>query len=247
MKSWCLAVCEILAVTAERAIKLGPLLAWASELERLGIAGFGWGVAWAGADGEVHCHRNPSSLAGDVEGMLALRDTTAISALVHLRRPSRLSTVQEADTQPFQDEAGRFAFVHNGSFERDGELRDRFAGTLRGRADSEVGFRLYQSLLEEEEDPLPALVRVHRALGGSANLCVLLRGGQLALYAAHPHNAMRRFRLDGLSMACTGLHSDDDSVFDLVFPEAASRELLDDEVDTLVPSGPAVTTQPPGN
>jgi predicted glutamine amidotransferase len=243
MKSWCLAMCEILAVTAERPLKLGALLAWAGELERLGIAGFGWGAAWAGADGEVHSHRNPSSLAGDVEGMLALRDVDVVSAVVHLRRPSRLSTVQEADTQPFQDEGGRFAFVHNGSFERDGQLRDRFAGTLRGRADSEVGFRLYQSLLEDE-DPLPALVRVHRTLGGTANLCVLLRGGRLALYAAHPHNAMRRFRLDGLSVACTTLHSDDESVFDLVFPEAGSRELLDDQVVTLAPNMPPVTTQP---
>jgi hypothetical protein len=102
-------------------------------------------------------------------------------------------------------------------------------------------------LLLEEEDPLPALVRVHRTLGGTANLCVLLRGGQLALYAAHPHNAMRRFRLDGLSVGCTSLHSDDDSVFDLVFPEAGSRELLDDRVDTLVPNDPAVTTQPSAN
>ena len=225
MENWWLAMCEILAVAGERPLKLGALLAWAGELERLGIAGFGWGVAWAGADGEVHCHRNPSSLAGDVEGMLALRDTSAISALVHLRRPSRLSTVQEADTQPFCDEAGRFA------------------GSLRGRADSEVGFRLYQSLLDRE-DPLTALVRVHRTLGGTANLCALLRGGQLALYAAHPHNAMRRFRLDGLSVACTSLHSDDESVFDLVFPEADSRELLDDQVATLVPNGPRVSTPP---
>jgi predicted glutamine amidotransferase len=243
MENWWLAMCEILAIVAERPLKLGPLLAWAGELERLGIAGFGWGVAWAGADGEMHCHRNPSSLAGDVEGMLALRDTSAISALVHLRRPSRLSTVQEADTQPFLDEAGRFAFVHNGSFERDGELRSRFAGNLRGRADSEVGFRLYQSLLDEE-DPLPALVRVHRTLGGTANLCVLLRGGQLALYAAHPHNAMRRFRLGGLSVACTSLHSDDESVFDLVFPEASDRDPLDAQVTTLVADRPPLTTQP---
>lgn len=234
-------MCEILAVAGERPLKLGALLAWAGELERLGIAGFGWGVAWAGIDGDVHCHRNPSSLAGDVEAMLALRDTTAISALIHLRRPSRLSTVQEADTQPFCDEAGRFALVHNGSFERDGEFRGRFAGSLRGRADSEVGFRVYQSLLEEQ-DPLPALGRVHRTLGGTANLCALLRGGQLAVYAAHPHNAMRRFRLDGLSVACTSLHSDDESVFDLVFPEASDRELLDVQVVTLIPGGPPMTT-----
>jgi predicted glutamine amidotransferase len=242
MDGGCPAMCEILAVAAERPVKLGPLLAWASELERLGIAGFGWGVAWTGPDGELRSHRNPTSLAGDVEGMLALRETSASSALVHLRRPSRLSTVQEADTQPFLDESGRFAFAHNGSFERDVELRDRFAGVLRGRADSEVGFRYFQALLEGE-DPLPALVHVHRTLGGTANLCALSRGGQLALYAAHPHNAMRRFRLDGLSVACSSLHSDDDSVFDLVFPEARDRELLGEEVITLLPGVPAAISR----
>jgi Glutamine amidotransferases class-II len=236
-------MCELLAISAERPVKLGFLLAWAGELERLGIAGFGWGVTWTGEDGDVRCHRNPTSLAGDVEGMLALRDTRALSALVHLRRPSRLSTVQEADTQPFLDESGRFAFVHNGGFERDGELRERFAGMLRGRADSEVGFRLFQSLFEEE-GPGQALVRVHRTLEGTANLGVLLRGGQMLLYAGHPNNAMWRFRLDGLRAACTGLHSDDESVFDLIFPEASDRELLQEEVGTLGGSAPPATAPP---
>jgi hypothetical protein len=58
---------------------------------------------------------------------------------------------------------------------------------------------------------------------------------------------MRRFQLDGLSVACTSLHSDDESVFDLVFPEAGSREVLDDQIDTLITNGPAVITRPSGN
>jgi hypothetical protein len=235
MEDACPVMCEILAVAAQTPIKLGPLLAWAAELERLGIAGFGWGVAWADPGGEVHCRRHATSLSGDVEGMLGLREEVAISALLHLRRPSRLSTVQEADTQPFVDEAGRFAFVHNGSFERDGDHRDRFRGLLRGRADSEVGFRLYQSLLEDD-DPRRSLAAVHRTLGGTANLGCLLRGGQTVLYAAHPHNAVRRFRLRELEVASTSLHSEDDSVFDLIFPEASDRQVLRDEVISLVPT-----------
>jgi hypothetical protein len=234
-------MCEILAVAADRPIKLGRVLGWAAEMERLGIAGFGWGVAWAGAEGAVRCHRNATSLAGDVEGMLRLRQTTALSVLVHMRRPSRLSTVDQADTQPFCDESGRFAFVHNGRFERDSEHRERFAGMLRGRADSEVGFRLFQSLLDGE-GAAAGLADVHRTLGGSANLCCLLPGGELVLYAAHPHNALRRFRLGDLRAACTSLHSDDDSVFDLVFPDATERELLRGEVSALSP--PTASRQP---
>jgi glutamine amidotransferase class II-like protein len=234
-------MCEILAVTADRPIKLGRVLGWAAELERLGIAGFGWGVAWAGAEGAVRCHRNATSLSGDVEGMLRLRETTALSVLAHMRRPSRLSTVDQADTQPFCDESGSFAFVHNGRFERDGEHRERFAGLLRGRADSEVGFRLFQSLAGGE-DAGAGLAAVHRTLGGTANLCCLLPGGELVLYGAHPHNSLRRFRLGDLRVACTSLHSDDDSVFDLVFPEATERVLLRDEVSALSP--PTASRQP---
>lgn len=234
-------MCEILAVAADRPIKLGKVLGWAAELERLGIAGFGWGVAWAGAEGAVRCHRNATSLAGDVEGMLRMRQTTALSMLVHMRRPSRLSTVDQADTQPFCDESGRFAFVHNGRFERDSEHRERFAGVLRGRADSEVGFRLFQTLVDSE-GAAAGLAGVHRTLGGSANLCCLLPGGELVLYAAHPHNALRRFRLGDLWVACTSLHSDDDSVFDLVFPEATERELLRGDVSALSP--PTASRQP---
>jgi Glutamine amidotransferases class-II len=235
-------MCEMLAVAAERPVKLGPLLAWAGELERLGIAGFGWGVAWTGSDGEVRCHRSPTSLAGDVEGMLQLRDVATVGAVVHLRRPSRLSTVQVADTQPFLDESGRFAFVHNGSFDRDGELRGRFAGKLRGRADSEVGFRLYQSLIGGQ-GPEHALAAVHSVLGGTANLGALLRGGRTVLYANHPHNALWRFTLDGLQVACTGLHSDDESVFDLIFPETGGRELLEGRVAALEPSPQGITVE----
>jgi len=63
--------------------------------------------------------------------------------LVHLRRPSKLSTIGLADTQPFDDPAGRYAFSHNGDFERHTDLRAGFRadGRIHGRADTEVGAR----------------------------------------------------------------------------------------------------------
>jgi glutamine amidotransferase class II-like protein len=218
-------MCEILAVAAETPQKLGSILSWAVEVERLGIAGFGWGVAWGTDGGGLQSYRNPTSVANDVEGMLALRDTPFRSAVVHLRRPSRLSTVEIADTQPFLDEEGRFAFVHNGQFRHDGEQRERFRGLLRGRADSEVGFRLFGALLEDTA-PAPALAAVHGTLGGTANLCCMLPGGELLLYGGHHGNALYRFRLGEVRVASTALHSDDDSLFDLVFPSATERELI---------------------
>ena len=73
------------------------------------------------------------------------------SALVHLRRPSRLSTLTLPDTQPFDDPAGRFAFSHNGDLRDYKGLRAtyRAAGRIHGRADTEVGARW----LEDEWRP----------------------------------------------------------------------------------------------
>ena len=59
----------------------------------------------------------------------ALGSTETRAALVHLRRPSKLSTLTGPDTQPFDDPAGRYAFSHNG------DLRDyrQLRATLPGR------------------------------------------------------------------------------------------------------------------
>ena len=65
------------------------------------------------------------------------------SALVHLRRPSRLSTLTLPDTQPFDDPAGRYAFSHNGDLRDYKSLRGTYReqGRIHGRADTEVGAR----------------------------------------------------------------------------------------------------------
>ena len=86
-------------------------------MERYGIAGFGWGATWLGDDGELQSHRDTRAFRDDpARDAVGATETTAL--LVHLRRPSRLSTLQLPDTQPFVDPAGRFAFSHNGELAR---------------------------------------------------------------------------------------------------------------------------------
>src|SRR5512146_2031818 len=128
-------MCELLAVASERPVEFGRILPWVRELERLGVAGFGWGVAWLGEDG-VHRYRNPGNVAGDDAGTARTSLASSTRFLVHLRRPSRLSTVQLADSQPFLDAdeeegPGRFAFCHNGFLQRHEELRTAYAARLR--------------------------------------------------------------------------------------------------------------------
>lgn len=233
-------MCELLAVAAREPIAIEPILAWARDLERLGIAGFGWGVAWRSADG-VRRYRSERSLGDDAAGRDALGGVTSDRFLVHLRRPSRLSTIELADSQPFldverEDGAGTVAFAHNGYLERHDELRPRYASRLRGRADSEVGFELFRERLATGEDARSALAGVHERLGGQANLASLAADGTLLVYAGHDGNRPWRFELAGATVAATPLHSDDDSLFDLVFRDAPARTQLGREAVAIEPA-----------
>jgi predicted glutamine amidotransferase len=230
-------VCELLAVAFDEPRPFGVVLPWARDIERLGIGGFGWGVAWLGLDGTVQGYRHPTSMREDPAGADSLAGVTSTRFLVHHRRPNRLSTVQMADTQPFVEQ-GRFAFCHNGSFERHAALRDRFAGRLHGRADSEVGFAYLNAELGGGLDPAEALTATHRELGGTANLGYLGRDGRLLAYGGYPKNAVWAFVLDGASVAATGLHSDDGSLFDLVFPDAKDRHRVEGDVKEVGGPGP---------
>jgi hypothetical protein len=218
-------MCEILAVASTHPMWLGDVLAWGKKVEHFGIAGFGWGVAWLSPEGQLRVYRRPTSLAEDAEGRSRLAGESGSRILLHLRRPNRLSTIHLADTQPFADDSRQFAFVHNGKFKRDASWRERFRAVLNGRADSEVGFHLYASLLAEGT-PREALIRVHKLLGGTANLGYLSREGELILYGGNRGNAFYGFQLGDLCVACTALHSDDASIFDLVFGRAAEKTLI---------------------
>lgn len=220
-------MCEVLAVAWEERERFDRVLPWASELERLGVTGFGWGVAWLDEDGTVHGYRRPVSLHDDEEGRERLAGVRSNRFLVHLRRPSRLSTVHLADTQPFLSEDGGFAFCHNGLLERHEDHRTRLGAALSGEADSEIGFRVTEEAIAAGASPVDALGDAYERLGGRANFGYLGADGTLAVYAANATNHMWAFDLDDARAAATALHSDDRSVFGMLFDRAEGAELVE--------------------
>src|SRR3954471_5980124 len=133
-------MCEHFVARAQEPFRIDELWPFTERLERFGMAGFGWGAAWLTDVGTIETHRDVRAFRDDTAvTVVGAHETTSL--LVHLRRPSKLSTLQLADTQPFADPAGRFAFSHNGDLRRYLEHRARFQAQRRiaGRADTEVG------------------------------------------------------------------------------------------------------------
>jgi hypothetical protein len=233
-------MCEILAVAWPEPRPLALLLERAVEVERWGVDGFGWGVAWLDeahvGDGErdgdgasaarVVGYRSVESLSADRSGRTELADVRSRRQVIHLRRPSLLSTIDLADTQPFVAEDGGFAFAHNGRFEGHQRFRAQYDGRLRGRADSEVGLRMLEDRLAAGEGPADALTFVLSTLGGYGNLVYLGADGRLVALGDHYLNPFWRFHLDGGVVASTACHSEDDSVFRLAFADARDRARL---------------------
>jgi glutamine phosphoribosylpyrophosphate amidotransferase len=220
-------MCELLAVRADEAFDLAALWGIAEGLERHGLAGYGWGVAWVRSDGTLGAHRATTAFRDDpLRDEIGHTETTA--ALVHLRRPSRFSWLGMADTQPFVDGAGRFAFAHNGELERHRDFRPRYraAGRLQGRADSEVGQRWLEDSWMPGRPAAAALADLHATMGGLANLAILEPSGSLAVHAGNRENPVFTYRLGDLQVVSTGVYSLDRSVFRLVVPGARERMLV---------------------
>jgi predicted glutamine amidotransferase len=217
-------VCEMLAVAWDEPRPYRDVHDLVCTMETYGLGGFGWGVAWLDDSGKVAVERGLTRYVEESEHR-DLMTTTSTRYLVHLRRPNKLSTVDLADTQPFSRD-GDFAFCHNGFFERAEALRPNYADRLHGGADSEVGWCFFQDSLDHGTEPLDALHDVDKSFRGKVNLGYIDRHGTLAVYANNAANAMWRFRLLDADVVSTGLHSDDDSVFTLVFPQAEDRRLV---------------------
>jgi hypothetical protein len=220
-------VCELLVAAYDVPRPFHQLAPVVVRLEQLGLGGFGWGVAWLddGA-GEVRAERGLHRFADEAREAQGLATRTSRRFMVHLRRPSRLSTIQLADTQPFLDGA-RSAWCHNGFLERAEQARGAFGGRLLGQADSEVGWQLFLDRRAGGLDSCSALRSVDEAFGGRANLAALGDNGELSVYARNDTNRMWRYTLDGGTVVSTSLHSDDASLFDLVVPRAGDRERLE--------------------
>ena len=222
-------MCEILAVRWPEPTPFSALAGWARAMEYYGSGRFGWGVAWLDGD-RVARHRDPGSMGDDpaVEGHLAT--VTSTEFLVHFRRPTLLSTIQIADTQPFLTAAEDLAFCHNGLFTEAESYRPEYADRLAGAADSEVGFCMLQDLVESGIATCDALAIVHAKLGGNANLATLDSRGVLALFSKHERNQFWTFKTGDADVAATELHSPDDSLFSLIFPGATDRAIVTESV-----------------
>ncbi len=236
-------MCEILAVAFPGPEPWARVRPWALALERMGVAGFGWGVAWV-EDGAVRGYRDPGRLHDDRTGDARLGAIRSHRYLVHLRRPSQLTTVSLADSQPFVAEDGSVAFAHTGRFEEAERLRPRFAGQLAGRADSEVGFRLFEALMTRGDAPADAVAATHRQLGGAANLGVLTSRGELLLYAGNPGNQVWQFRLEDAAVASTALHSADQALVSLCLPSARDAAPVAGGVATIAAPDPVQPVRP---
>lgn len=220
-------MCEQFVARSAAPFRLDELWPFTERLERFGIAGFGWGVAWRAADGSLASHRDVRAFGDDPRrDAIGAAETTA--ALVHLRRPTKLSTIGPGDTQPFDDPRGRFAFSHNGDLRDVREWRRRYRdeGRIHGRADTEVGARWLEDAWSDAVPPSALLPRLHETFGGQANLAVLKRDGTPIAYAGNSENPIFTFRLGRIGVAATAIYSLDRSVFRFVAPGATDRRLV---------------------
>jgi hypothetical protein len=221
-------MCEQFVARSAEPFRIDDLWPFTQRLERYGLAGFGWGASWVRADGRLCSHRDLRAFRDDADGAdrVGREETTAV--LVHLRRPSRLSTLQLPDAQPFDDPAGRFSFSHNGDLRdwRAARARYREQGRIHGRADTEVGQRWLEDAWHDDASPGRQLRALHEAFGGQANLAVLMPDGSPTHYAGNTDNPVFTFRLGRIGLASTGLYSLDRSLFRYAAQGANERRLV---------------------
>ena len=220
-------MCEQYVARTAEPFRIDELWAFTERLERYGIAGFGWGATWLDGDGVLRSHRDIGSFADDQTREAVSRNETR-ALLVHLRRPSKFSTIGPADTQPFDDPAGRYAFSHNGDLENHEAYRAAYrkAGRLHGKADTEVGARWLEDEWAAARSIPAVLGKLHHTFGGHANLAVLTSAGEAHHYAGNDENPVFSFDLGSIRVVSTGMYSLDRSVFKYVAPEATNRALV---------------------
>jgi hypothetical protein len=223
-------MCEHYVARSETPFRIDELWPFTERLERFGIAGFGWGASWT--TGRVArplaSYRDIRAFRDDPDGASTVGASETTSLLVHLRRPSRLSTLGMADTQPFDDPAGRFAFSHNGDLRDFRPWRRRYqaAGRIHGRADTEVGERWLEDAWQDGEPVEHLLGALHDTFGGQANLAVLAADGRAWHYSGNAENRVFTFRFGRIRIASTGIYSLDRSLFRLAAPAATERRLV---------------------
>ena len=234
-------MCEHFIARAAKPFRLDDLWPFVERLERFGIAGFGWGAAWLADDGGhgLGSYRDVRAFRDD-PGRERVGATETTSALIHLRRPTKLSTLSIEDTQPFDDPGGRFSFSHNGDLKDYKSLRPTFKaqGRIHGWADTEVGARWLEDAWSGAAPGAHLLSKLHARFGGKANLALISADGETSHYAGNSENPVFTFRLGRIGIASTGIYSLDRSIFRFAATGATDRRL--------VPLGSTVTLDAAG-
>ena len=219
-------MCEQFVARAAEPFRLDELWPLAERMERWGIAGFGWGATWLAADGTLTSHRDTRAFRDD-PGRERIGGIETTSLLVHLRRPSRLSTLALPDTQPFVDPAGRYALAHNGEHADTRAAREQYraAGRITGRADTEVGQRWLEDAWATSTAVPELLAGLHGEFGGLANLAVVAADGSAHHYFGNGENPVFAYRLGRIGVASTAIYSIDRSLFAHAASGATGRSL----------------------
>ncbi|WDL97618.1 class II glutamine amidotransferase [Alicyclobacillus sp. ALC3] len=222
-------MCEMLALQSAKPFELGTAFQLGLTIEKFGIARFGWGVSWV-QDGVLQNYRSELGLGEDVQGRQRLAGESATSCLIHLRRPSFLSTIAVENSQPYLAE-GEFAFGHNGYLADHVRWREVFAQVVQGQSDSEMGFHLYKQRLVTEA-PADAINSTLRdTIGrGEANVIVLNRDESLVAAGSNERNPMYWFAGADFTGIVTGLHSLDQYLFTDLLTWVEQRTQIRDAV-----------------
>ncbi|MEO5705294.1 MAG: hypothetical protein ABIZ52_07110 [Candidatus Limnocylindrales bacterium] len=220
-------MCEQYVAVSATPFQIGELWPFTERLERFGLAGFGWGATWLKSDGSFQSHRDIGNFREDA-ARAAVGEHATKALLVHLRRPSKFSTIGIPDTQPFDDPGGRYSFSHNGDLDHHQAFRKEYraAGRLLGKADTEVGARWLEDEWAAADSVPGVLTKLHDTFGGHANLAILTSTGAAHHYAGNDENPVFTFHLGEIRLACTGMYSLDRSVFKYVAPGATNRKLV---------------------
>lgn len=213
-------MCEMLVVRSEKPVSFESIFPYATLLDEYGVAGFGWGVVWRTEQGELKQYRSADGIRRDPLASRTLTGITSREFLIHLRRPSLMTSIAHFNAQPYLHREDKIAFAHNGYFAHHHDLRAMYPD-VEGTSDSVVGFHHYLALLKNGVEPTTALKQTHEALGGKANLCALHANGMIFCYGGNVDNAMYRFQLGELQCVATSLHSHDDFLFQAIFPTAS--------------------------
>ncbi|MFT8929646.1 MAG: class II glutamine amidotransferase [Sporolactobacillus sp.] len=225
-------MCELLYVHSERMFPIKKIFDYAELLDHFGVAGFGWGIVWKNEAGELQEYKSVDGICNDTMKRIVLSEVMATDYLVHLRRPSLMSTIGQYNVQPYLNERKELAFAHNGYFAHHAKYRDEFMTDLKGNSDSEVGFCYIESELMRGSTVQEAMVATHTALKGRANMLLFSAAEGIFAYNGSCENLMYRYSMDGAECISTSLHSLDNYLFESVFPKATHIERL--PLDTVV-------------